>query len=179
MKKVFFNFRKKFSGEKGTAALEFVLAVPAFILISLWGVIEVGSSLVVHQEITEVAREGARLLSRTPNLREGEYNSTSCNDNGPGTFVILSGSTELVPETSHQFTHLRICQLLELHGYDRNRISVSSRFTVGPSTDPYFNDNVLVDISARHRSPVFGTEFITLVIERTAPYLLKTDRVND
>ncbi len=164
------------STERGVAMVEFVLVVPAFILISLWGVIEVGTSIIAHQEITEVAREGARLLSRTANLQEGNFVSTACVNNGPGTFVTNDPSGP--PERSHEFAHLRVCQLLQLHGYDPERVEISSSFVVGPSGQPFFNDNVLVHIAAKHRSPVFGTEFLTLGVQRTAAYLLKADRIN-
>jgi len=141
--------------ERGAAMVEFVLVVPAFILISLWGVIEVGTSIISHQEITEVAREGARLLARTANLKEGVFNSDACANNGPCTFV-----TD------------------ELHGYDPERVEISSSFVVGPAGQAFFNDNILVSIAAKHRSPVFGTEFLTLRVQRTGAYLLKNDRVN-
>lgn len=169
------KFDENSSTERGAAMVEFVLVVPAFILISLWGVIEVGTSIIAHQEITEVAREGARLLSRTGNLQEGQFVSTACVNNGPGTFV-TNDPTSGQPERSHEFAHLRVCQLLALHGYDPERVEVRSRFVVGPGGQPFFNDNVLVSISAKHRSPVFGTDVLTLGVQRTAAYLLKADR---
>jgi len=146
--------------EKGVAAIEFVLVVPAFILITLFSVVEVGSAVIAHQEITEVAKEGARLLARTAALNESPQTSQQCEDNGTG--------ASITGERSHTIAHRRMCLLMKLHGYELDNIEIFSDYDrVGTDRD------IRVVINTSRRSPVFGTKFFPLSVERTSPHLLK------
>jgi len=115
--------------------------------------------VIAHQEITEVAKEGARILARTAALNEDPQLSTQCQDDGNGS---------LTSERGHIIAHRRMCWLLKLHGYKLDQISLFSDY------DPNGTDrDIRVRIDITHQSPVFGTNFFPVGVERTSPHLHK------
>lgn len=162
-------------GERGAVLPEFAIVLVLFFGFLIVGTIEVGNLLIYHQNIYQIAREGARFGGVLPDLDAGgEVNTTATAD-------ILT-----IPNIAHRQIHLRIEKLVRISGLRNQGLEITTDFlptgfcattstTGSEARCDRANGSVFVSVTVNYDAlmPLIGSVFDDwpITVTRQSPYL--------
>ena len=105
--------QKEFDYQRGVVLVEMAFVIPIVVFILL-GLVELGTAMIQYSTLTQIAHEGVRLASSTPDVKHASTTSFSCGFAGKVCYAPMGGPMFSATSGNHEQLSPAVFRMVQL-----------------------------------------------------------------